>query len=293
MRSRILAIPLATLLIGSVVTSAQAETTTTIVAVGDVARAGGAQDKTAALTKNLNPNNVILIGDLAYTKGSVKEFKKYLLPKWAPLLSKTWAVPGNHEYRTPNAAGYRDLVTKYSLPSTGANLWWVKQSGDWTVIGLDSEALAGTTGAAQVTFLNQVLTENNGRPTLVTWHRPTFSRGEHGNQTDTNQIWDVLAADKDVKLVLWGHDHDYEQVDRTVQAGTGNEHKLNTIVVGTGGAELRKCSTPNIPGELICGNKNNYGVLKLTLNSNSYSWSYRNANGKKLGKQLDGGEVKF
>lgn len=293
MRLRFIALPLAFVIAATLSPSAQAETTTTIVAVGDIARAGGGQAKTAALTKNLNPNQVLLIGDLAYNKGSVKEFNKYFLPKWSPLLNKTWAVPGNHEYKTKNAAGYRNLVAQYSLPNTGGNLWWVKRTTDWTIIGLDSEALKGATGQQQISFLNQALTENNGRPTIVTWHRPTFTRGEHGNQTDTNPIWDIVAADKDVKLVLWGHDHDYEQVERTVQAGTGDEHKLNTILVGTGGAELRKCSTPNIPGELICGKKNNYGVLNLTLKPNSIAWSYRNADGSKLGKELDSGTVSF
>lgn len=293
MRLRLFAIPLVVILAGSLVPPAQAETTTTIVAVGDVARSGGGQAKTAALTKNINPNQILLVGDLAYNKGSAKEFKKYFLPKWAPLLSKTWAVPGNHEYRTMNAAGYRNLVSKYSMPSTDGNLWWVKRTPDWTVIGLDSEALSGATGQQQITFLNQALTDNNGRPTIVMWHRPTFTRGEHGNQTDTNPIWNIVAADKDVKLVLWGHDHNYEQVERTVQVGTADEHKLNTILVGTGGAELRKCATPNIPGELICGKKKNYGVLSLTLKSNSVSWSYRNADGSKLGKELDSGSVSF
>ena len=280
-------------LIASSIQPAQANSTVTIVAVGDVARAKGGQAKTAALTKNLKPQQVLLLGDLAYQSGSDSEFKKYFLPKWKSLLSKTWAVPGNHEYKTANAAGYRNLVTQNSMPVTGDNLWWVKQTGAWSVIGLDSEALAGATGDKQLEFVQQALTSNDGRPTIVTWHRPTYSRGYHGDQSDTSAIWNLVSADKDVKLVLWGHDHNYEQVERTVAAGTANEHKVNTILVGTGGADLRKCKTPNIPGELICGSKNNYGVLQLKLEDNAYSWSYRNANGKKLGKQLDSGRIAF
>ncbi|MEY2772795.1 MAG: hypothetical protein RJB51_216, partial [Actinomycetota bacterium] len=79
---------------------AQANTTVTIVAVGDVAMARGGQAKTAALTKNLKPQQVLLMGDLVYKSGTDKEFNKYFLPKWKSLLPKTWAVPGNHEYRT-------------------------------------------------------------------------------------------------------------------------------------------------------------------------------------------------
>ena len=284
---------LALMLIASSFQPARANTTVTIVAVGDVAMAKGGQAKTAALAKNLKPQQVLLLGDLVYKSGTDQEFNKYFLPKWKSLLPKTWAVPGNHEYRTANAAGYRNLIAQNSMPATGENLWWVKQTGAWSVIGLDSEVLTGATGDKQIEFLKQTLRDNDGRPTIVTWHRPTFSRGYHGDQTDTSSLWNLVSADKDVKLVLWGHDHNYEQVERTVQTGTTTEHKVNTIVVGTGGADLRKCSTPNISGELICGKKDNYGVLQLKLEANGYSWSYRNANGKKLGRQLDSGRVAF
>jgi hypothetical protein len=179
------------------------------------------------------------------------------------------------------------------MPATGEDLWWVKQTGSWSVIGLDSEVLTGATGEKQIEFLKQALLDNDGRPTLVTWHRPTFSRGHHGDQTDTASLWNLVSADQDVKLVLWAHDHNYEQVERTVQSGTGIERKVNTVIVGTGGADLRRCKTPNIPGELICGKKNNFGVLQLKLSESGYSWSYRNANGKKLGRQLDSGRVNF
>lgn len=280
-------------LVASPIQPAQANSSVTIVAVGDIAKSRGGQAKTAALTKNLKPQQVLLLGDLAYQSGTDKEFKRHFLPKWKSLLSKSWAVPGNHEYRTANAAGYRNLISRYSMPATGENLWWVKQTGAWSVIGLDSEVLAGATGEKQIEFLKQALLDNDGRPTIVTWHRPTFSRGHHGDQVDTASLWNLVSADPDVKLVLWAHDHNYEQVERTVKSGTGTDRKVNTILVGTGGADLRKCKTPNIRGELICGKKNNYGVLQLKLEDSSYSWSYRNANGKKLGRQLDSGRVAF
>jgi 3',5'-cyclic AMP phosphodiesterase CpdA len=280
-------------LIASTIQPAQAKSSVTIVAVGDIAKSRGGQAKTAALTKNLKPQQVLLLGDLVYQSGTDKEFRKYFLPKWKSLLSKSWAVPGNHEYRTANAAGYRNLISQNAMPATGEDLWWVKQTGSWSVIGLDSEVLTGATGEKQIEFLKQALLDNDGRPTLVTWHRPTFSRGHHGDQTDTASLWNLVSADQDVKLVLWAHDHNYEQVERTVQSDTGVERKVNTIVVGTGGADLRRCKTPNIPGELICGKKNNFGVLQLKLSESGYSWSYRNANGKKLGRQLDSGRVTF
>jgi 3',5'-cyclic AMP phosphodiesterase CpdA len=280
-------------LVASMVQPAQANSSVTIVAVGDIAKARGGQAATALLTKNLIPQQVLLLGDLVYQNGTDREFRNYFLPRWGSLLSKSWAVPGNHEYRTMNAAGYKNLITKNSMPATGENFWWVKQTGSWSVIGLDSEVLAGAKREKQIEFLKQALLDNDDRPTIVTWHRPTFSRGHHGNQRDTKVLWDIVSADVDVKLVLWGHDHNYEQVERKVQTGTMRERKINTFVVGTGGANLRKCKSKNIPGELICGERNNFGVLRLKLSENGYTWSYRNANGEKFGRQLDSGRVSF
>lgn len=277
----------------SLIPSANASDPTVIVAVGDIARSGGGQEKTAQLTSNLNPDKVLLIGDLVYDKGTDSEFKKYFLPYWKKFLSKSYAVPGNHEYKTTAANGYRKIVTDYKLPRTGSNFWWAKKVDGWTIIGLDSEALSGSAGTAQINFLKQALKDNNNRPTIVTWHRPTYSRGSHGNQDDTKKLWNIVSADKDVKLVLWGHDHNYEQVQRTVLRGTANERKINTFVVGTGGANLRTCKTANISGELICGKTNNYGVLQLKLEQGGYSWSFRNANGSKSGRVLDSGRVNF
>ena len=277
----------------SLIPTANASDPTVIVAVGDIARSDGGQAKTALLTSNLNPDKVLLIGDLVYEKGTDSEFKKYFLPHWKKFLSKSYAVPGNHEYKTRNADGYRKIVSDYKLPRTGTKFWWAKKVDGWTIIGLDSEALSGSTGTAQVNFLKQALKDNNNRPTIVTWHRPTYSRGSHGNQEDTKKLWNIVSADKDVKLVLWGHDHNYEQVERTVLRGTASERKINTFVVGTGGANLRTCKTANIAGELICGQSNNYGVLQLKLSKNGYTWSYRNANGSKTGRVLDSGRVNF
>ena len=264
---------------------AQATTTTTIVAVGDIARSNGGQYKTAQLTKNLKPNAVILLGDLAYSNGSASNFTNYFEPAWSSVLDKypTYAVPGNHEYRTSNASGYRSLVARHALPKTGANLWWNRNVNGWTIIGLDSEKASSTT---QANFLKSALQANDGRPTIIVWHKPTFTRGQHqSDRCITSTWWNTISADRDVKIVMWGHDHNYEQVDHSPTDSPATycrnslaapNHVMTTFVVGTGGAELRTCATPNVPGELLCGTSSkNYGVLKLTLNAHSYAWSFR------------------
>ena len=272
---------------------ADASTPINVVAVGDIATFNGGQSQTAALTKNLAPDKVFLLGDLAYQNGSNTDFRNYFLPYWRPLLAKSWAVPGNHEYGTYDAQGYRNLVNDFKLPRTGDKLWWSKKLGSWTVIGLNSETVWDSLGAAQLAFLKATLKSNNKRPTIVMWHRPRISRGEHGNQADTNGLWSQVSKDPDVKLVLWGHDHNYEQVNRVISRGKPNQHTVTTIVVGTGGAELRECNTPNIAGQLICGRDVDFGVLNLKLAARSFTWSYRQADGTSLGNEQDFGRVSW
>lgn len=268
-------------------TAQAAVTATDVIAVGDIAVSGGAQGSTAQIAENFNPEKVLLLGDLAYQQGSDRDFSNYFLPYWSQFMDRAWAVPGNHEYYTSNAQGYRNLASRYSLPTTGSRLWWVRTLDRWTVIGLDSEAVGGATGQAQVAFLKSALKAHNGRPTIVTWHRPTFSRGEHGDQFDTADLWTAASADPDVKLVLWGHDHNYEQLNTRLGSGK-SAHTVTSIVVGTGGAELRGCSAENVAGELICGS-NNYGVLKLVLKAKSFAWSYRQVDGSAHGLERDRG----
>ena len=267
---------------------ATATSSTTVVAVGDIARSGGGQNLTAQLTTNINPDRVLLLGDLAYSNGSTSNFKNYFIPSWGSVLSRhtTFAVPGNHEYRTSRATGYREIVSRYGLPKTESNLWWSRNVKGWTIIGLDSERSAST---KQKQFLKDSLKANNGRPTIVMWHKPTYTRGEHqSDRCTTKSWWNIVAADSDVKMVLWGHDHNYEQLDFTTTSKLGAysqvdcstqlahpNHEMTTFVVGTGGAELRTCDTANIPGQLLCGtSKRNYGVLKLKLKAHSYSWTF-------------------
>ena len=249
----------------AVVPAAASTAGTRIVAVGDIASSGGAQSRTAAIVTKRQPQRLIALGDLAYNAGSKSNFANYYNPAYGKFKPITWPVPGNHEYMTSGASGY-----KAYFGITGVT-WWAHRIGSWTVIGLDSEK-AGS--ATQLAFLKSALAANNGRPTIVAWHRPRFSTGEHRNATDTQTIWATAARDRDVKIVLWGHDHDYERMTVPVTS----THQVQAFVVGTGGAELRSFATGYGPFTIkrISGS---YGVLDLRLRSTGWSWFFVRTNG--------------
>ena len=237
-----------------------------LVAVGDVARLGGGQAATARLVAAHRPQALLLLGDLAYDNGSRADFASYYAPSYGRFRSITWAVPGNHEYGTPGAAGYRAYF--HVLGAT----WWVRRSGAWTVIGLDSEQAASR---AQRAFLAAALRSDRGRPTLVVWHRPRVSSGAHGAAADTQPLYALAAADPDVRIILWGHDHDYQRMSLPVAGRT----PLTAFVVGTGGAELRPVPRPAPAAwsrKVVTGR---YGVLDLVLRPRSFSFTYTTVDG--------------
>ena len=95
---------------------ATGEDSVSVVAVGDIGMLAGEQAATADLTTRLNPDRVLLLGDLAYYSGSVYEFETYFDPFWGVHTNKSWAVPGNHEYGTRYAVGYRLYAQAHNWP---------------------------------------------------------------------------------------------------------------------------------------------------------------------------------
>lgn len=294
MNSRVIAIATATLVGAGALLAApsqSAESSLYVVAVGDIASTvNGPQVGVASLTKALNPNAVLLLGDLAYKKGSNSDFNTKFLPSWGSVLSNypTYAIPGNHEFKTKNASGYRKVVSAYKLPKTGNDLWWSKNLGDYTIIGLDSEGLGtgaklNAKGKREKKFLTKALVAANGRPTIVTWHRPRYSSGPHGNQSDIGvaTLWNLVSVDADVKLVLWGHDHDFETNEISV-AG----RNLMTMVVGTGGAEAYDCTGATCIDHI-------FGALVMTLSAKKIDWEFRSTETSDKGTVLKSGTISW
>jgi 3',5'-cyclic AMP phosphodiesterase CpdA len=241
-----------------------------VVAVGDIANPGGAFAQTAALAKALAPERVLLAGDIAYPSATISELRELFDPSWGQFRPMWLAVPGNHEYRTARAGGYREYFEE------SGGLYWSRKVGSWRVIGLDSEKVASST---QRTWLKATLKKHNGKPTLVMWHRPRYSRGEHSDQANTSGLFNLVRRDKDVKLLIWGHDHDYERMSIPV---AGRSTPLRAFVVGTGGAEQRSGTTNDGRTWSEFFNDADYGVLDLRLAPRSVSWAFVTIDGTTL-----------
>jgi len=255
-----------------------------LVVAGDIACAPGTveanncrQQQTANLTNSLHPDRVLVLGDLQYQTGTLAAFNESYDASWGQFRSKTFPVPGNHEYVTLGASGYYDYFG--SLAGDRTKGWQAQTIGGWRVIGLNSNcsAVGGCeNGSAQSNWLANDLKNNAKRCTMALWHHPRFSTGTHGDSTAVSNLWAQLQA-KSAELVFAGHDHDYQRFAPLTSSGKLSSKGLTSFVVGTGGRSLYPFSgsTPARRAAIA-----EYGVLQLDLYSRGYRWAFKTLDGK-------------
>lgn len=252
-----------------------------LVGAGDIADCGSEGDEaTARLVRAVlarRPDaRAIALGDNVYPAGSLEQYRQCYLPSWGSFLPRTLAVPGNHDWLTPGAAGFR---ATFGLPAEGA-LHRGVDVGAWRVLLLDTDCDHGdacTAGSTQLTWLAGELARNRGRCTLVLGHHPRFSSGPHGSPVSLQPLWEVLVAGG-ADLVLQGHDHIYERfapLDAQGRPGAGGPR---AITVGTGGRSAYPLAAiPAAGSEARLSGR--AGVLVLGLEATGYSFRFLGVDG--------------
>jgi hypothetical protein len=234
--------------------------------IGNCALSGA--ERTAELLDAI-PGTVFTLGDHAYETGSTDNFMKCYDPWWGRHRQRTKPSPGNHDYETPDAAGYFAYFAGQADPERRG--YYHFTLGAWHIYSLNSVVPADRT-SAQYRWLSQELARNVGRCTLAYWHQPVRSSAKHGSAGDDTMvpIWQLLA-EHGADVVLAGHDHLYERyapMDANLQPATQG---IRQFVVGTGGGELYQPETEQVGNEIQI---RAWGVLKLVLKPDRYSWEF-------------------
>jgi acid phosphatase type 7 len=234
------------------------------VGAGDIAFCDGNADATARLLDGIG-GTVFTLGDHAYPKGAEQEFRDCYEPTWGRHKARTRPSPGNHDYESPGGSTYFAYFgASAGPPGLG---YYDFQLGSWHVLSLNSN----TGIPAQVTWLKNVLGRSRSRCTIAFWHHPLYSSGTSPKVAGIRDWWEVLyefGAD----VVLSSHDHLYERFAPQDDRGRPDpERGIRQFIVGTGGAPQHadRSSMPN--SEMLF---NAFGVLKLTLLSDSYEWEF-------------------
>jgi hypothetical protein len=251
----------------------------TVYAAGDIAdcRKSPAAESMAARTADLIMNGiskdskalVVTLGDNTYPVGRPEEFSECYEPTWGQFKSHTLPSPGNHDYGMPLALAYYNYFDELAGPDRRG--YYRKSAGHWTLISLNSN-LDGAQMQEQLSWLKEELKENKSACTLAFWHHPFVSSGGHGNNAVMKDAWKMLA-DAKADIVLASHDHNYERMAPINGDGEQDDKNgIRSFVVGTGGTKL----TPLFFSKSTTEVRDNitHGILKLTLNSNSYDWEF-------------------
>lgn len=250
----------------------------TVYAAGDIAwcdhpdpKWSGAAATATVVEAGLAANSnaaVLLLGDISYPRGGLREFNECYHPTWGRFKDRTWPSPGNHEYQTPGARGYFD----YFGSAAGPGYYRIKL-GSWQVYSLNSNLAPGP-AAAQLAWLQQELGANPSHCILAYWHHPLYSSGGHGSMARMGDAWQALHG-AGAEVILSGHDHDYERFAPQDAAGRYDARGIRQFVVGTGGAYATPFLLPLRNSEMRDNNRT--GVLRLVLKEGAYTWAFLEA----------------
>jgi hypothetical protein len=168
----------------------------------------------------VHPPFVINTGDLVDDGANADDWVDFFTASPFVHNSSFYPVLGNHE-------NYSKLYFNYfSLPAH--ERWYSFDNGPVHFIGLDSN-LRNAYRLVQLVWLVHDLRTNSQLFTIVFFHHPLYSSGNHGNTTLLRMLWNPIFKHFAVDIVFNGHDHDYE---RSVVSG------ITYVVTGGGGAPL-------------------------------------------------------
>ncbi len=254
-----------------------------VVAVGDIACAPDGevsattcqQARTAELTKSLDPAMVLTLGDHQYEHPSKQDFMDSYDKSWGSLWKITRPTPGNHEYYDTGAAGYYDY---FEGRQPGPPGYYRVTAKGWQIYVLNSNC-DKIDCTAEAAWLDAEMRSHPSTCSLVTMHHPRYSSGsEHGNDLGVRGLWGKAFKHR-TDIALAGHDHDYERFVRKDGSGHIRARRgITSFVVGTGGKNMyqlgqRKSGSAYFQADTP-------GVLLLELKAKSYTWSFKDINGK-------------
>ncbi len=208
---------------------------------GDMGKGTRGQFEVGALLDKLDPDLVLVAGDVVYPKGADADYDANYFQPYAKTLPRRCFFPalGNHDYgATHDAAkgerayetGYRRVFErpKYYSFDAGPAHFVVLDTNSAYKIG--AAAPIGP-GSAQLRWLEQDLSRNTRPWVFALMHVPLYStQWSHGDNAFLREALGPIFERRKVAAVFAGHDHIYQRSKR--------EKGVVYVTVGTGGGGL-------------------------------------------------------
>jgi 3',5'-cyclic AMP phosphodiesterase CpdA len=221
--------------------------------LGDTGEGDRSQYGLLPLIRSLDPDFMVINGDLAYPAGRHDDFVDGFFEPYRNLGIPIWAVPGNHEYYSPNdgqeffeifcTEKWGQLWADHGLvlrPQPGT-YWELREPFAQTsldkrmplghpplaLIGLDSGKAgnldrddSGSADDRQYNWLESRLraAERDGFKVIVLFHIPALVNGKNEPKLGLGRLHQILASSKNVRLVVCGHIHNSQQYEPAVFA---------------------------------------------------------------------------
>ena len=257
-----------------------AERSVTLVGAGDIADCDYAGDTaTGRLVKNIS-GTVFTLGDNVQEVGARSEFKNCYEPTWGSFKKRTQPSVGNHEYYTEGAKPYYDYFGRSAgAPRRG---YYSYDRGAWHIVVLNSncEKVGGCdANSPQAQWLRKDLAANDTGCTMAYWHHPLFASGDQVQTSSVRPFWEILY-NRGAEIVLNGHAHRYERhLPMSPDGQRNNADGIQQFIVGTGGRPPLGDIGTTDPNSAV-KDDDTFGVLRLSLKSDSYNWKFVPVAGK-------------
>jgi len=258
-----------------------------LVGAGDISICGNPGAEATAKLLDKIPGEIFTAGDNSNESATAAQLANCFHPTWGRHKARIHPAAGNHDYLSHNAAPYFAYFgAAAGSPQKG---YYSYDLGAWHIVVLNSNCsqVGGCkAGSPQEQWLKADLAAHPAKCSLAVWHHARFSSGQQGNYVSMQDIWQTLY-NVGTELVINGHDHVYERFAPQDPTGKADPVRgIREFIVGTGGASHNPFLRPipnsdvRIPGV--------FGVLKLSLRPESYSWEFVPEAGK---TQTDAGSA--
>lgn len=209
------------------------------------------------------------MGDNAYQYGHDEEYQvKVFTDHYEKMLKQTvaWPTLGNHDYGMKGYKSTASLGTDFAyfdiftLPEngeaggvpSGTEKYYSYNYSNIHFICLDSYGSHNQSSSPMASWLKQDLALNTQKWTIVYFHHPPYTKGNHDSDKEIelidmrNNIVPILEQ-YNVDLVLSGHSHTYER-SFLIEGHLGNESTFtNSMKVNGGSGKLPSPYIKNAP----------------------------------------------
>lgn len=225
-------------------------------------------------------------GDNVYTSGRIgpqtlSDLENCYGKSWGQFRDRTLPAPGNHDYgifpipiHPPHSlnAYFAYFGANAANQDTQGKGYYSADLAKWHFVSLNSDIInrlgdSNSDVQAQYAWLRSDLDRalaQGAKCIVAVWHHSRFANSGHKDNPAMQTLWGILQ-EKGADLAITGHTHAYEAHEPKNNLGQLDPKGIRQFVVGTGGI-----------GDEVLPNKTDvpFGVLRLTLEENKYTWEF-------------------